>query len=190
MWHDDSRSASRLSGNVSRQGAEAGAHDAHQISASEPDWSREAARPFDWDPSRALLASMRAYQRHSSSRQVWSPILRKLAVLRHRFWSVVAGADIPVTCRIGGGLLLPHPSGVVIHPDAEIGPNCLIFSQVTIGASTRGAPSIGGHVDIGTGAKIIGAIRVGDHARIGANAVVAKDVPPGATMVAPLAQQI
>ncbi len=63
-------------------------------------------------------------------------------MLRHRFWSVVTGADIPLGCRIGGGLLLPHPNGVVIHPDAAIGPNCLIFQQVTLGVTCGGAPTL------------------------------------------------
>ncbi len=50
----------------------------------------------------------------------------KLATLRHRFWSVVSGAEIPLNAvRIAGGLLLPHPHGVVVHPEAVIGPNCL-----------------------------------------------------------------
>jgi len=28
-------------------------------------------------------------------------------------------------------LLIPHPNEIVIHPDAAIGVNCLIFQQVT-----------------------------------------------------------
>jgi len=108
----------------------------------------------------------------------------QIAVLRHRYWSAIAGVDIPLNAKIGGGLLMPHPNGIVIHPDSEIGPNCLIFQQVTIGASTNGCPKIGGHVDIGAGAKIIGPITIGDHARIGANGIVHFDVPSGATVIA------
>jgi serine O-acetyltransferase len=99
-------------------------------------------------------------------------------VLRYRFWSVVTGADIPLNAHIGGGLLLPHPNGVVIHPNSRVGVNCLIHQQVTIGVK-RGdstGPTISGHVDIGAGAKIIGQIYIGEHAMIGANAVVTKDV--------------
>lgn len=153
------------------------------ISSSEPDWSREAKRPWQWIPSRSLLASLRDYQRLAGSHRPWHVMQRKWAVLRHRFWSVATGADIPLTCHIGGGLLIPHPNGVVIHPNAEIGPNCLIFQQVTIGSDGRGVPRIGGHVDIGAGAKLIGPITVGEHARIGANAVVLIDVPAGRTAV-------
>jgi serine O-acetyltransferase len=144
----------------------------HGISASEPDWSREIPTQF-WDPSRKLLRSIRRYQ---AARGPLAPLIRRFAVLQHRFWTVVTGADIPINCKIGGGLLMPHPNGIVIHPEAEIGPNCLFFQQVTIGAN-NGLPRIGGHVDIGAGAKVIGDVTLGDHAVIGANAVVNCDVP-------------
>lgn len=152
-----------------------------KISAEVPDWARERM-PRSRDPSRALLASIRSYQRWKLRQGIWALLMSKLAVVRHRYWSAVTGADIPLNARIAGGLVLPHPNGVVIHPDAPIGPNCLIFQQVTIGASTHGIPTIGGHVDIGAGAKIIGPIRVGDHVRIGANAVVTFDVPDYSTV--------
>ncbi|NCB26477.1 MAG: hypothetical protein EOM62_13535 [Bacteroidia bacterium] len=81
--------------------------------------------------------------------------------------------------------MLPHPNGIVIHPKAIIGVNCLIFQQVTIGTGgpVSGVPQIGGHVDIGAGAKILGGVRIGNHAKIGANAVVLGDVPEEATAV-------
>ena len=154
------------------------------ISAVAADWRREQKAFFEWQPSRALLASIRCYQRNRAPRGGLAGPVRAFAVLRHRFWSVVTGADIPLNCRIDGGLLLPHPNGVVIHPGAVVGPNCLIFQQVTIGSDGHGAlPRIGGHVDIGAGARILGGVVIGDHARIGANAVVLTDVPPGATAV-------
>lgn len=71
---------------------------------------------------------------------------------------------------------MPHPNGIVIHPDAEIGVNCLIFQQVTIGSNGRGVPKIEGHVDIGAGAKVLGPIVIEKHTKIGANSVVTKNV--------------
>ena len=118
-------------------------------SAEIPDLSREHKTCLSWHPARALLASLRAYERHCDSTNPVSWLLKKWAVLRHRFWSVITGADIPLGSKIAGGLLLPHANGIVIHPEAQIGPNCLIFQQVTIG----------------------------NHAVIGANAVVLVDVP-------------
>jgi serine O-acetyltransferase len=157
------------------------------VSAEEPDWSREARRPWEWSPSHALISSLRDYQKYATRSGIAALVVRKVAVLRHRFWSAVTGAEIPLNCRLGGGLLLPHPNGVVIHPEATIGANCLIFQQVTIGASGSGLPTIGGHVDIGAGAKVIGPIRIGNHAVIGANALVVFDVPDGGVVLAPTA---
>lgn len=147
-------------------------------SSSTPDWSRERKTSFSWQPSRALLRSIRQYQKYAGSSNYFFKLLSKLEVIKYRFWSAITGADIPLNSKIAGGLILPHPNGVVIHPDAIIGPNCLIFQQVTIGSGKNGTPPIiGGNVDIGAGAKIFGNIRIGNHVVIGSNAVVIKDVP-------------
>jgi serine O-acetyltransferase len=149
------------------------------ISAEVADWSRETPQQF-WDPGRKLLLAIRRYQRWRQRGGLLGSFLCKLLVIRHRFWSAVTGADIPLNCRIGGGLLIPHPNGIVIHPGARIGVNCLIFQQVTIGTrETEGFPEIGGHVDVGAGAKILGQVTIGDHAKIGANAVVTRNVAAG-----------
>jgi serine O-acetyltransferase len=146
------------------------------ISADIPDWSRERHVRF-WDPGRKLLLSIRRYQYWRGRGRI-GRIISKIIVLRYRFWTVVTGADIPLNCQIGGGLLIPHPNGIVIHPEARIGVNCLIFQQVTIGTrGDGGCPTVGGHVDIGCGAKILGSIYIGEHSRVGANAVVTKSLP-------------
>ncbi len=155
-----------------------------EISAEIPDWQREAKSLFEWAPPRALLASIRRYQRAQHYVQPFAWIVKVCAVSQHRFWSIVTGADIPINTQIGGGLLIPHPNGIVIHPGVTIGPNCLILQQVTLGSNEAGdLPMIGGHVDIGAGAKLIGKVSIGNHAKIGANAVVLIDVPAYATAV-------
>jgi len=151
------------------------------VSTIDADWRREAPRKF-WDPSRKLLRSIRRYQVYKQKMGLIPLILSKICVVHHSFWSVITGADIPINCQLGGGLLIPHPNGIVIHPHASIGVNCLIHQQVTIGVK-RGSvqpPIIGAHVDIGAGAKIIGNICIGDDVLIGANAVVVKDVEANA----------
>lgn len=50
---------------------------------------------------------------------------------------VVTGAEIPLNCQLGGGLFLPHPNGVVIHPGSEIGANRLLFQQVTLAGACK-----------------------------------------------------
>ena len=148
------------------------------ISSTEPDWTREHLDAF-WQPSRQLLQSIRRYQRLKARKGPIVKILSKFEVMRHRFWSIVCACDIPINCQIEGGLLLPHPCGVVIHPKAKIGPNCLILQQVTIVADV----SVGGHVDFGAGVKVVAPVSIGDHAVIGANAVVTKSIPDGRTAV-------
>lgn len=82
---------------------------------------------------------------------------------------------------------LPHGlNGIVISDQAQIGKNCTILQQVTIGVKSlqdKGVPQIGDGVFIGAGAKVIGNISVGNNAIIGANAVVISDIPDGATAV-------
>jgi serine O-acetyltransferase len=149
------------------------------------DWSREQCAPFEWKPARQLMRAVRDYRRARERGGVIGTLERKSAVLRHRFWAAVSGAEIPLnSSRIAGGLLIPHPNGVVIHPDAKLGPNCLVFQQVTIGTGpVPGVPTLGGCVDVGPGAKILGGVTIGDGAIIGANSVVIHDVPAGAVAV-------
>lgn len=151
------------------------------ISATEPDWQREKPIRF-WDPGRKLLKSIRDYQKYRDKKSYITSFYKNVAVIRHRFWSVVTGADIQLNSHVDGGLLIPHPNGIVLHPKSTIGPNCLIFQQVTIGEKDGGIPKIGGHVDIGAGAKVLGGIVVGNHVCIGANAVVINDVADGCTV--------
>jgi serine O-acetyltransferase len=147
------------------------------ISAEVPDWSRERKRRFEWDPSRALIAALRDYDRLKPG--FFTRPRKCLVVLRHRFWSIVTGAEIPLGTKIAGGLLMPHPNGIVMHPQAIVGPNCMILHQVTLGMRGGKAPVIGGHVDLGAGAKIIGGVT---------HALVIRDVPPGGVVKAPLGE--
>ena len=131
-----------------------------------------------------LLASIEAYQYRRARRGPWHRMMRKVARMRHLFWSIITQSDIAPQANLGRGLMLPHPNGVVIHEDAVIGDDCMIMQQVTIGMIGTGqVPRIGNGVYIGAGAKIIGKVEVGDGARIGANAVVVDDVPAGCTAV-------
>lgn len=148
-----------------------------------PDWNRETPQTLFHKGPR-LLGAIRRYQRWQNKRGPIAAFARWNARLSHQFWSILCGADIPLCCSLGGGLILQHPNGIVIHPYAKIGANCLILQQVTIGeCSNNEVPTIGDAVYIGAGAKIIGALHIGDFAKIGANAVVLRDVPAGATAV-------
>lgn len=134
--------------------------------------------------SAPLLSSICAYQYHRSRTGPWHLMMRKMASLRHLVWSVLTQSDISPKAKLGEGLKLPHPNGVIIHEDAVVGNDCMIMQQVTIGMIGEGeVPILGDRVYVGAGAKIIGKVRVGDGARIGANAVVTRDVATGFTAV-------
>ncbi|MCJ8331339.1 MAG: serine acetyltransferase [Lentisphaeria bacterium] len=84
----------------------------------------------------------------------------------------------------------PHGmKSIFISGAAQIGHNCVIFQQVTIGsvtlpdAKSKGFPILGDNVYVGSGAKIVGAVKIGNNVRIGANAVVYKDVPDNCVVV-------
>ncbi len=100
---------------------------------------------------------------------------------------VFTGIEIHPGAAIGHNFFIDHGMGVVIGETASIGDNVTMYHGVTLGGvSTRPGkrhPQIGNNVIIGSGAQVLGPINVGDGARIGSNAVVVRDVPPGATMV-------
>ena len=95
------------------------------------------------------------------------------------------GGYIGPTADIPGPLSLPHGlGGVYISRYASIGPGCRIYQNVTVGEVDGRAPRIGADCLLGAGAVVLGPITVGQGAKIGAGAVVNRDVPPGATVVA------
>lgn len=155
------------------------------VSASHPDWSRETVRGAR-DSGPKLIRAIRRYQKAQARGGILGIIAAKYWVIVHGFWSLITQSEIHLHMQIGGGLRLPHPTGIIVHPDVVIGPNVMIFHQVTL----SDAIIVGGHVDIGAGAKILGPLTIGDHARIGANAVVTRDVPEGATVVGIPAREI
>ena len=100
----------------------------------------------------------------------------------------LTGIEIHPGATIGRRVFIDHGFGVVIGETAEIGDDCTIYQGVTLGGTSlfKGAkrhPTLGRGVIIGAGAKVLGAFTVGEGAKVGSNAVVVKEVPPGATAV-------
>jgi len=124
---------------------------------------------------------------HSLSHWLWTHGY----LLAGRFSSHIArwltGIEIHPAAKLGRRLVIDHGMGVVIGETAEIGDDCYIYHQVTLGvARTSGGkrhPTIGNNVIIGAGAKVLGPITVGDNARVGSNSVVLESVPPDTTVV-------
>jgi serine O-acetyltransferase len=85
--------------------------------------------------------------------------------------------------KIGAGLFIQHGYDTSVSAD-EIGENCWINQQVTIGyTNDTDRPTIGNNVTIHAGAKIIGKVTIGDNSKVGANSVVTRDVPPDVTVM-------
>ncbi len=97
------------------------------------------------------------------------------------------GIEIHPGATIGKGLFIDHGSGVVIGETAEIGDNCTIYQNVTLGGTGKDTgkrhPTLGNNVMVGSGARVLGPFKVGDNAKIAANAVVLSEVPPNSTAV-------
>jgi serine O-acetyltransferase len=87
------------------------------------------------------------------------------------------------TPKIGPGLFIQHGFSTMIAA-AEIGENCWINQQVTIGFSNAtDLPTLQNNVTISAGAKVIGKVNIGENSKVGANAVVVKNVPANSTVV-------
>ncbi len=97
------------------------------------------------------------------------------------------GIEIHPGAKIGKGVFIDHGMGVIIGETAEVGDNCTIYQNVTLGGTGKDVgkrhPTIGSNVMIGSGAKVLGPFKVGDNSKIAANAVVLSEVPPNSTCV-------
>lgn len=105
--------------------------------------------------------------------------MKKIAVILKNYSIKKTGCEIGESIKIGKGLRISHPVGIVISGGATIGENLIIQSGVVIGTNRDEIdkyPIIGNNVYIGSGAKILGNISIGNNVIIGANAVVIKDV--------------
>jgi len=99
----------------------------------------------------------------------------------------LTGLEIHPGATIGKGFFVDHGSGVVIGETTEIGENCVMFHNVTLGGTGKHEgkrhPTIGSNVLIGTGAILLGPITVGDNVKIGANSYIfMHDVPSNTTV--------
>jgi serine O-acetyltransferase len=100
----------------------------------------------------------------------------------------LTGIEIHPGATIGRRVFIDHGMGVVVGETAEIGDDCTIYQGVTLGGTSlakgrKRHPTLGRGVIVGANSQVLGGFTVGDGARVGSNAVVLKEVPPGATAV-------
>lgn len=112
--------------------------------------------------------------------KVIGKIIAAPLILINKIQSQILSIYIPYNAKIGKGLDIKHPIGIVINGAAYIGDNCTIFQNVTIGRNLgegKGNATLEHHVVLCAGACVIGNVHIGHHTIIGANAVVTKDIP-------------
>jgi serine O-acetyltransferase len=124
---------------------------------------------------------------HRLSHWFWYHRIRWVARFLSHIGRFLTGIEIHPGATIGRRVFIDHGMGVVVGETAEIGDDSTLYHGVTLGGTSwnkgKRHPTLGRNVVIGAGAKVLGPITIADGARVGSNAVVVKDVPPGATAV-------
>jgi serine O-acetyltransferase len=124
---------------------------------------------------------------HKLSHALWMHNLYTIARFSSHISRWLTGIEIHPAATLGRRLVIDHGMGVVIGETSEIGDDCYLYHQVTLGVartmSGKRHPTVGNNVIIGAGAKVLGPISIGDNARIGSNAVVVDPVPAHTTVV-------
>ena len=134
-----------------------------------------------------LYSGFHAILIHRLTHLIWKlgiPFFPRLLSQISRF---LTGVEIHPGAKIGKGFFIDHGMGVVIGETTEIGENCVLFHNVTLGGTGKHKgkrhPTIGDNVMIGTGAIVLGPVRVGNNVRIGANTfILMRDVPDNTTV--------
>jgi len=97
---------------------------------------------------------------------------------------IILGCEIPISTRIGSGLIIHHGRCLVLNKNVKIGNNVTLKHNTTIGnkedanGKDLGSPVIMDNVIIGPNTVIIGPITIGENSIVGAGSVVVKDVQP------------
>lgn len=100
----------------------------------------------------------------------------------------LTGVEIHPGAQIGRGFFIDHGAGIVIGETAQIGDDCTMFHNVTLGGTGhhigKRHPTVGDNVVIGTGAIILGPLTIGSNVRVGANTFLYMvDIPSNCTVV-------
>jgi serine O-acetyltransferase len=134
-----------------------------------------------------LYPGFHAVALHRLAHWLWKYEFKLMGRAVSQFSRWLTGIEIHPGAIIGRRFVIDHGMGVVVGETAEVGDDVMLYQGVTLGGTSLEAvkrhPTVEDGVIVGAGAKVLGAITIGKGARIGGNAVVVKDVPPGATMV-------
>lgn len=149
-------------------------------------FERDPAARTSWEVL-TCYPGLHALTLHRWSHWLWGNQFRWLARFSSHMGRFLTGIEIHPGATIGRRVFIDHGMGVVIGETAEISDDCTLYHGVTLGGTSwnkgKRHPTLLKGVVVGAGAKVIGPIVIGEGAKIGSNAVVVKEVPPGATAV-------
>lgn len=149
-------------------------------------FERDPAARSTWEVL-TCYPGLHALTLHRLSHALWNVHLRWLARFVSHFVRWATGIEIHPGATIGRRVFIDHGMGVVIGETAVIEDECTLYHGVTLGGTSwskgKRHPTLQSGVVIGAGAKVLGPITLGRGAKVGSNAVVVRDVPPGATAV-------
>ena len=77
---------------------------------------------------------------------------------------------------------IAHPYATILNAES-IGNNFSCIHCTTIGATSKGRPTIGDNVSLGANVTIIGNVKIGNNVTVGAGSVVVKDLPDNCVAV-------
>ena len=131
-----------------------------------------------FQPSYDAIFMIRYCFFHANSKGITKPVqryFRRKLVIKYGIF-----IEPNPCCTIGIGLSVPHPNSIVIGAGTNIGDNCVIYQNVTIGAKKRGNsqvdiysyPKVGDNCVSYAGAVVLGAIDIEDGTQVGANSVL------------------
>lgn len=146
---------------------------------------RSAAFAFRHAESLWAIAIYRAGQYLHEEAPGWvARLFRVPYAATHRTMRFALGIHLFPQTRIGPGLYIGHYGGIWISPLAELGAQCIINHETTIGTATdRGAPKLGDRVWVGPNVTVTGNVELGDGAVVAANSLVVANVPPRGVVV-------
>ncbi len=145
--------------------------------------------PAARNPIEVLLCypGLHAIWAHRFTHYLWCKNLKTIARLISQFARFLTGIEIHPGAKIGRRVFIDHGMGVVIGETTEIGDDCTLYHQVTLGGTSwrkeKRHPTLEENVVVGAGAAILGPFKVGKNSKIGAGSVVIKEIPPESSVI-------
>lgn len=144
--------------------------------------------------ARALLFVPRMLTNASMHCNLLVRLLQASPLFLTWFWRrlliTLHSCDFQPHCRIGPGLRMPHPLGILVG-HAVIGRDVVLQHHITISAVTTnwrsgkppGFVQLGDGVTVFTDTVIAGRVIIGDGAVLGAQSFVVRDIPAGHILI-------